>query len=126
MLSEKKIVVENEELVQDFIDSPPAYAGKLVGVSGKILTIEKNVNSAADARERIDLEITPKSGIFICHNKTDYFFSTISGEYMKYEQITYSDFINEEAGLFAREKSNVQIWNSAGNTVYHLIIFKSV
>ena len=78
MLSEKKIVVENEELVQDFIDSPPAYAGKLVGVSGKILTIEKNVNSAADVRERIDLEITPKSGIFICHNKTDYLFSTIT------------------------------------------------
>lgn len=41
MLSEKKIVVENEELVQDFIDSPPAYAGKLVGASGKLLTIEK-------------------------------------------------------------------------------------
>lgn len=65
MLSEKKVVVENEELIQDFIDLPPAFAGKLVEV-------------------------------------------------------------NEEAGLFAREKSNVQIWSLAGNTVYHLIIFKSV
>ncbi len=126
MLSEKKVVVENEELIQDFIDLPPAFAGKLVEVDGKLITIEKNVHSATETRELIDLEISPKSSIFICNNKTDYFFSTISGEYMKYEQITYSDFINEEAGLFAREKSNVQIWNSAGNTVYHLIIFKSV
>lgn len=124
MLSEKKIVVENEELVQDFIDSPPAYAGKLVGVSGKILTIEKNVNSAADVRERIDLEITPKSGIFICHNKTDYFFSTITGEYVKYEQTAYADFINEKADSFASERNNVQIWSSDGNTVDYLIIFQ--
>ena len=124
MLSEKKIVVENKELVQDFIDSPPAYAGKLVGASGKLLTIEKNVNSAADARERIDLEITPKSGIFICHNKTDYFFSTITGEYVKYEQTAYADFINEKADSFARERNNVQIWSSDGNTVDYLIIFQ--
>lgn len=124
MLSEKKIVVENEELVQDFIDLPPAYAGKFIGASGKLLTIEKNVNSAADVRERIDLEITPKSGIFICHNKTDYFFSTITGEYMKYEQTAYADFINEKADSFARERNNVQIWSSDGNTVDHLIIFQ--
>lgn len=124
MLSEKKIVVENKELVQDFIDSPPAYAGKLVGASGKLLTIEKNVNSAADARERIDLEITPKSGIFICHNKTDYFFSTITGEYVKYEQTAYADFINEKADSFASERNNVQIWSSDGNTVDYLIIFQ--
>mgnify|MGYP001042805093 CR=1 FL=1 len=126
MLSEKKVVVENEELIQDFIDLPPAFAGKLVEVDGKLITIEKNVHSATETRELIDLEISPKSSIFICNNKTDYFFSTISGEYMKYKQITYSDFINEEGGLFAREKSNVQIWSSDGNTVDHLIIFKSV
>lgn len=126
MLSEKKVVVENEELVRDFIDLSPAFAGKLVEADGKLITIEKNVHSAAETRELIDLEITPKSCIIICNNKTDYFFSTISGEYIKYEPITYSDFINEEAGLFAREKSNMQIWSSDGNTVDHLLIFKSV
>lgn len=59
------MVVENEELIQDFIDLPPAFAGKLVEVDGKLITIEKNVRSATETRELIDLEISPKSSIFI-------------------------------------------------------------
>lgn len=96
MLSSKEIVVENKNLVQDFIDTQPTVSGKFVKVNGNVLTLEKSIHSSTDTRTIMDLEITPNSNIYICYNKIDYFFSTISGEQISYEKIEYSDFLSQK------------------------------
>lgn len=123
MLSRKETVVENAYLVQDFIDTLPTVSGKFAEVNGNILTIEKSVHNSADTRALVDLEITPNSSIYICYDKIDFFFSTISGEQISYEQIGCSDFLSQKSNSFTKE-NNVQIWSSDGNTIDHLIIIE--
>lgn len=116
MLSSKEIVVENKNLVQDFIDTQPTVSGKFVKVNGNVLTLEKSIHSSTDTRTIMDLEITPNSNIYICYNKIDYFFSTISGEQISYEKIEYSDFLSQNSNSFTKE-NNVRIWSSDGKTI---------
>lgn len=123
MLSQKETVVENAYLVQDFIDTLPTVSGKFVEVNGNILTIEKSVHNSADTRALVDLEIIPNSNIYICYDKIDFFFSTISGEQISYEQINYSDFLSQKSNSFTME-NNVQIWSSDGNTIDNLVIIE--
>lgn len=121
MLSSKEIVVENKNLVQDFIDTQPTVSGKFVKVNGNVLTLEKSIHSSTDTRTIMDLEITPNSNIYICYNKMDYFFSTISGEQISYEKIEYSDFLSQNSNSFTKE-NNVRIWSSDGKTIDNLVI----
>lgn len=121
MLSSKEIVVENKNLVQDFIDTQPTVSGKFVKVNGNVLTLEKSIHSSTDTRTIMDLEITPNSNIYICYNKIDYFFSTISGEQISYEKIEYSDFLSQNSNSFTKE-NNVRIWSSDGKTIDNLVI----
>lgn len=121
MLSSKEIVVENKNLVQDFIDTQPTVSGKFVKVNGNVLTLEKSIHSSTDTRTIMDLEITPNSNIYICYNKIDYFFSTISGEQISYEKIEYSDFLSQNSNSFTKE-NNVRIWSSDGKTIVNLVI----
>lgn len=121
MLSSKEIVVENKNLVQDFIDTQPTVSGKFVKANGNVLTLEKSIHSSTDARTIMDLEITPNSNIYICYNKIDYFFSTISGEQISYEKIEYSDFLSQNSNSFTKE-NNVRIWSSDGKTIDNLVI----
>lgn len=121
MLSSKEIVVENKNLVQDFIDTQPTVSGKFVKVNGNVLTLEKNIHSSTDTRTIMDLEITPNSNIYICYNKINYFFSTISGEQISYEKIEYSDFLSQNSNSFTKE-NNVRIWSSDGKTIDNLVI----
>ena len=121
MLSRKEIVVENKNLVQDFIDTQPTVSGKFVKVNGNVLTLEKSIHSSTDTRTIMDLEITPNSNIYICYNKIDYFFSTISGEQISYEKIEYSDFLSQNSNSFTKE-NNVRIWSSDGKTIDNLVI----
>lgn len=121
MLSSKEIVVENKNLVQDFIDTQPTVSGKFVKVNGNVLTLEKSIHSSTDTRTIMDLEITPNSNIYICYNKIDYFFSTISGEQISYEKIEYSDFLSQNGNSFTKE-NNVRIWSSDGKTIDNLVI----
>lgn len=121
MLSSKEIVVENKNLVQDFIDTQPTVSGKFVKVNGNVLTFEKSIHSSTDTRTIMDLEITPNSNIYICYNKIDYFFSTISGEQISYEKIEYSDFLSQNSNSFTKE-NNVRIWSSDGKTIDNLVI----
>ena len=72
-------------------------------------------------RQIMDLEITPNSNIYICYNKIDYFFSTISGEQISYEKIEYSDFLSQNSNSFTKE-NNVRIWSSDGKTIDNLVI----
>lgn len=123
MLSRKKTVVENEYLVQDFIDTLPTVSGKFVEASGNILIVEKNVHNSADTRTLVNFEITQNSNIYICYDKIDYFFSTISGEQISYEQIKCSDLETQKSNLFTK-KNNVQIWSSDGRTIDNLVIMK--
>lgn len=123
MLSPKDTVVENGELVQSFIDTPRFLSGKFVEVNGNTLTVEKSVDSAAEARLLVHLEITPNSAFYICHDKTDYLFNAISSEQISYEKIEYADFISQAGGTFTKE-NNVQIWSADGTTVEHLIIIE--
>lgn len=121
MLSSKEIVVENKNLVQDFIDTQPTVSGKFVKVNGNVLTLEKSIHSSTDTRTIMDLEITPNSNIYICYNKIDFFFSTISGEQISYEKIEYSDFLSQNSNSFTKE-NNVRIWSSDGKTIDNLVI----
>ena len=121
MLSSKEIVVENKNLVQDFIDTQPTVSGKFVKVNGNVLTLEKSIHSSTDTRTIMDLEITPNSNIYIGYNKIDYFFSTISGEQISYEKIEYSDFLSQNSNSFTKE-NNVRIWSSDGKTIDNLVI----
>lgn len=121
MLSSKEIVVENKNLVQDFIDTQPTVSGKFVKVNGNVLTLEKSIHSSTDTRTIMDLEITPNSNIYICYNKIDYFFSTISGEQISYEKIEYSDFLSQNSNSFTKG-NNVRIWSSDGKTIDNLVI----
>ena len=121
MLSSKEIVVENKNLVQYFIDTQPTVSGKFVKVNGNVLTLEKSIHSSTDTRTIMDLEITPNSNIYICYNKIDYFFSTISGEQISYEKIEYSDFLSQNSNSFTKE-NNVRIWSSDGKTIDNLVI----
>lgn len=121
MLSSKEIVVENKNLVQDFIDTQPTVSGKFVKVNGNVLTLEKSIHSSTDTRTIMDLEITPNSNIYICYNKIDYFFSTISGEQISYGKIEYSDFLSQNSNSFTKE-NNVRIWSSDGKTIDNLVI----
>ena len=61
------------------------------------------------------------SNIYICYNKIDYFFSTISGEQISYEKIEYSDFLSQNSNSFTKE-NNVRIWSSDGKTIDNLVI----
>ncbi|WP_010277171.1 VanZ family protein [Paenibacillus senegalensis] len=122
----KKIVVENEELVQDFIETPHDFSGKLVEMKDSRLIVEKSVQSAAEPRQLIEFELTADSRIYICHHKIDYFFNSVSGEHQRYEQIAYSDFISQKAEPYSGSNNNVRIWSTDGETVDSLVVVEWV
>ena len=123
MLSSKKTVVENGELVQNFIDTPQSLSGKIVDINGNILTVEKSVQNATEMRTLVDLEITPNSNIYICYDEIDYFFDAISSEQISYKQIEYADFVSQKSATFTRE-NNVRVWSSDGKTIDNLVIIE--
>lgn len=125
MLSPKETVIENENLVQDFIDIRPTVSGKFVEINENILTVEKNVHSSSDARELVSFEVTPNSNIYVRYNKITFFFRTISREQISYEQMEYADLLSKKSNLLTKGE-NVQIWSADGKTVDHLLIIESV
>ena len=94
---------------------------ELFMLSSNEIVVENNIHSSTDTRTIMDLEITPNSNIYICYNKIDYFFSTISGEQISYEKIEYSDFLSQNSNSFTKE-NNVRIWSSDGKTIDNLVI----
>jgi len=125
LISPKETTVENRELVQDFIDTPNYLSGKFVEVKDTVLTVEKSIQNATEQREFLDIEITSESRIYVCYDKIDYFFNTISGEHQRYEQISYSDFISNESGAFSKD-NNIVIWSLDGKKVDSLIVIEWV
>lgn len=73
----------------------------------------------------MEFEITSDSRLYICYDKIYYFFSTISGEHQRYEQITYSDFISQKSEVFSKGH-NVIIWSSDGKKVDNLVVIEWV
>ncbi|MVB10239.1 VanZ like family protein [Caprobacter fermentans] len=125
LISPTKITVENRELVEDFIETHNYLSGKFVEVKDSILTVEKRVHNASEKKELLDVKITPDSRIYICYVKIDYFFSTVSGEHQRYEQILYSDFISNESKVI-KKGNNVSIWSSDGKKIDSLVVFLNV
>lgn len=125
LISPRETTVENRELVQDFIETQNYLSGKFVEVKDSTLTVEKRVQNASEKSELMDVKLTPNSRIYICYDKIDYFFSTVSGEHQRYEQISYSDFISNESEAFKKD-NNVIIWSSDRKKVDSLVIFKWV
>ena len=123
LISPRETTVENRELVQDFIETQNYLSGKFVEVKDSTLTVEKRVQNASEKKELMDVKITPDSRIYICYVKIDYFFSTVSGEHQRYEQILYSDFISNESEVI-KKGNNVSIWSSDGKKVDNLVVFE--
>ncbi|MFD0710455.1 VanZ family protein [Paenibacillus sp. GCM10027626] len=125
LISPKETTVENGELVQGFIETPFYLSGKFVESKDSILTVEKSIQSASEQRTLMEFEITSDSRLYVCYDKIDYFFSTISGEHQRYEQITYSDFISQKSEVFSKGR-NVIIWSSDGKKVDNLVVIEWV
>lgn len=121
MVSSKNVTIENGDLVQDFIQNKSFLSGKFIEFNNPILTVEKAVNSANEKREIINMEIASDSLIYLCYYKIDYFFGSVSGENLRYEQIDYSNFISHETKQFSKN-NNVQIWSSNEKTIDFIII----
>lgn len=125
LISPRETTIENRELVQDFIDTPNYLSGKLVKVKDSMLMVEKSIQNANEQREFLDIEITFESRLYICYDKIEYFFNTISGEHQRYEQISYSDFISNDSEAF-RKNNNIIIWSLDGKKVDSLIVIEWV
>lgn len=125
MLFPKKTVVENKEIVQEFIDTTPYISGKFVEFDGRTLIIEKNIKSAKEQRTLVEIEVISDSKVYICYNAISYFFSTISKEHTSYKQLSYSDFISVANKMFSKE-DNVLVWSSDSKTVDNLVIIEWV
>lgn len=121
--SSHDITVENENLVQDFIDTPSYFNGKFITFSNPTLTVEKGVRHAKEQRENADFKITADSRIYLCSSRTTFFFTSISGENEHYEQIATDDFISQKASMFNKE-NNVKIWSSNGEEIDCLLIIE--
>ncbi|CQR56581.1 VanZ family protein [Paenibacillus riograndensis] len=121
--SPKETTVENGELVQGFIETPFYFSGKFVEAENSILTVEKSIQSASEQRELMKFEVTAESRLYVCYDKIDYFFSTVSGEHQRYEQITYTDFASQKSEVF-RKENNVIIWSSDGKKVDNLVVIE--
>ncbi len=119
------VVVENKELVETFIDTPVTAAGKYIKLDNCILKIEKSAASAKDIRDFKEFEITENSQIFICYDRMEYLFSTIKGEYQRYEKVNYDDFISQTGYQFDRN-NNVRIWSDDGDKVEYIVIIEWV
>lgn len=120
----KKMVVENAELVQAFVDTPHDLSGKLVEVKDSTLVVEKSVQIAAEPKKSVELQLTADSHVYICYHEIDYFFSSISREHQRYEQIAYADFITNKSDAY--KKNNVRIWSSDGETIDNLVVVEWV
>lgn len=118
-------VVENEALVESFIDTPKTVAGKFIKTENSVLIIEKNVGNSQDNRETMEFEVTKNSNIYICYDKTEYFFSAVSGEYQRYDKIDYRNFI-QQANLDFDKSNNVMIWSADGKKIDNLVIIEWV
>lgn len=123
--SEYKTVEENKELVSEFIETQFDSNGKFIAVKDSKLTIEKSVSNALEERTRMEFELTKDSSIYICYDEIDYFFNAIAGEYKRYEQVTYDDFISQMSKTLSRE-NNVMIWSSDKKHIDHLVIIEWV
>lgn len=100
----KKMVVENAELVQAFVDTPHDLSGKLVEVKDSTLVVEKSVQIAAEPKKSVELQLTADSHVYICYHEIDYFFSSISREHQRYEQIAYADFITNKSDAYKKKQ----------------------
>lgn len=125
VLSPKEVITENEELVADFIKTSSYLNGKFIDFDEPVLTLEKSISNANEKRENATIEITKNSRIYMCYEKTDFFFTAISAEYYKYEQIEYSDFISNWAKTFDRGNS-IRIWSSDGSHADYIVIIAYV
>lgn len=121
ILCKYDIDIENSELVEIFIDTPATATGKYVELDDCILKVEKSVKNANDIREIEEFKITEDSGIFICYDRIEYFFSAISGEHQKYEKIDYNDFILQRNYKFDRN-NNVRIWSDDEKNIKFIVI----
>lgn len=121
VVSGYETVVEHGELVADFIDTPQFVSGKLCKAGDGRLTVEKSVHRADETRMLIELELTPESGIYLCHDEIRYFFRAIVGERMIYEQLEYAD-LAEQGSYSVQQKPNVRVWSADGRTIDDIII----
>lgn len=123
--SKYKTVIENKELVSEFIDTKSDFSGKFVAVNDSKLTIEKSVSMASEERTLLEFEITPDTCIYSCYDKIYYFFSSISGEHKRYEQVSYDSFISEKSKTLSKD-NNIIIWSSDKKQIDHLVIIEWV
>lgn len=119
------VVVENRELVEAFIGTPATATGKYVELENCTLKIENSVENADDMREIGEFKITENSKIFICYDKMEFFFSAVTGEYLRYEKIDYDDFIAQTSYKFDRN-NNVRIWSDNEKKIEYLVIIEWV
>lgn len=121
LLSPKEIIVENEELVADFIETPSLVNGRFVELNGTALTVEKSVSNAQEKRENLVFQLTEDSRIYVCRSKTDYLFQSIRKEHSRYEEVTYADFVSNRAAAFDRNNP-LRIWSADGERIDAVIV----
>lgn len=83
------------------------------------------MQNASEDRKQLEFEITPDSRLYVRYDKIEYFFSTISGEYQRYEEIAYNDFISQKGKTFDKD-NNIIIWSSDEKKVDYLVVIEWV
>lgn len=94
-------------------------------VTKPFLPIEKSVSIASEERTLLEFEITPDTCIYSCYDKIYYFFSSISGEHKRYEQVSYDNFISQKSKTLSKD-NNIIIWSSDKKQIDHLVIIEWV
>lgn len=125
IISPKKVIVENGELVQDFIETPYTFSGKLIDVRDSRLIVENTIVSASEERESMEYEITPESRNYLCHNQVEFFFSAVTGEHKRYEAIDPKDFIARGKEQF-HQRNNGLLWSGDEKKIDQLIVVEWV
>lgn len=120
-VSRYETTVENGELVASFIETRQDFSGKFLSLDNSILTAEKSVSSASQEKTYAEFTLGKESRIYICYDKIKFFFSTISGEHQRYEQISYEEFDLQKENF---DHSNVQIWSKDGRMIDYLVLIR--
>lgn len=119
LIAPKKTMIENKELVQNFIDTPSYFTGKIIRVENSILTAEKSIQNSLEQRTALDFEITADTRIYVQNVKLNYFFDSISSEYQRYEGIEIAEFISQN---YEKMNKNILIWGSNGKAIDQLVV----
>ncbi len=120
-VSRYETTVENGELVASFIETGQDFSGKFLSLDNSILTAEKSVSNASQEKTCAEFMLTKESRIYICYDKIKFFFSTISGEHQRYEQISYEEVDLQKENF---DHSNVQIWSKDGRIIDYLVLIR--